>query len=322
MGKIAVLASGGDGPGMNACLRSAVRAGLQAGFEVTGIRDGFEGLLHNRFEVLSRFSVSNIVQRGGCLLGSSRSAKFKTPEGRALAMQNLRSSGIDGLVAIGGNGTVAGCEALAREHGLPIMVIPGSIDNDVYGSEESVGFDTAANTALEAIDKIRDTAETLRRIFFVEVMGRESGQLALHVGLAAGADAILIPELHEEREGLVRVVERAATPHKRSTIVVVAEGETPGGAFAVAQAVCDSIQREFRVAVLGYIQRGGRPTVRDRTLAAELGVASVEALRDGRPSSVVGRIQGQLALTPLADSVGRFNQPGLEYLRLVDTLSR
>ncbi|HED64808.1 MAG TPA: ATP-dependent 6-phosphofructokinase [Planctomycetes bacterium] len=319
---LAVLGSGGDGPGMNAALRAVVRSALQLGHRVTGVKQGFEGLIRGAFEPLSRSSVSNIVQRGGCVLGTARSAAFRTPEGRGEAAARLREAEIDALVAIGGNGTLAGCEALAREHGLQVMVLPGSIDNDIFGTEESIGFDTAANTALEAIDRIRDTAESHGRVFFVEVMGRASGQLALHVGLAAGADAILIPEVSRDFEDLSEVVRQSTSPNKHSTIIVVAEGETPGGAFAVADRLRDSIDREYRVAVLGYIQRGGRPTMRDRTLAAELGVAAVQALAEGRPSSLVGRLGGKLAFTPLADSVGKTNEATFEYLPLIGTLSR
>ncbi len=307
---------------MNAAIRAVVRAALTLGDGVLGVRDGFEGLIQGEMSELDRGDVSGILERGGCVLGTARSQAFRTPEGRQKAAEKMKQAGIDALVAIGGNGTAAGAWALSREHRLPVMVIPGSIDNDIHGTEESIGFDTAANTALDAIDRIRDTADALRRIFFVEVMGRDSGALALHVGVAGGADAILVPELDLDHEDLVRVVGGAAAPYKRSILVVVAEGDAPGGALAVAQSVCEVIQREYRVQILGYIQRGGRPTVRDRVLASELGLAAVQALHEGREPSLVGRLGGQLAFTPLAETAGRSRRAHTAYLRLAEQLSR
>ena len=298
--RLAVLGSGGDGPGMNAAVRAVVRTALAEGCEVLGVEDGFEGLMAGRLRPLERSSVSGIVQRGGCVIGTSRSAAFRRPEGRTRAAQVLAEAGVEGLVAIGGNGTTAGCERLAAEHGVRIQVVPCSIDGDVYGTDETIGFDTAANTAVEAIDRVRDTAEAHRRVFFVEVMGRASGRLALHVGLAAGADAVLVPELEDDRARLVETVRRAAAPHKRSSIVVVAEGEAPGGAARIAESVRDLVEREVRVVVLGYVQRGGRPTVRDRVLASELGARAVRALLEGRASALVGRLAGRVTFTPLA----------------------
>jgi len=320
--RIAVLASGGDGPGMNAALRAVVRTAVGEGDDVLGVRDGFEGLLRGDLEAMDRGAVSGIIERGGCVLGTARSPVFRTPEGRARAAATLREHRIDGVVAIGGNGTAAGAEVLAREHDVAVMVVPGSIDNDVVGSDESIGFNTAANTALDAIDRIRDTADALRRIFFIEVMGRASGALALHVGVAGGADAILVPELPCDRDELIELVRGVAGPHKRSTLVVVAEGETPGGAFAVAKSVGAAIEREYRVQVLGYIQRGGRPSVRDRVLACELGLRAVEALREGHVPALVGRIRDEVTLTPLAEVAHRTRRPPVEYLRLAQRLSR
>lgn len=319
--RLAVLGSGGDGPGMNAAVRAVVRTALAEGCTILGIEDGFEGLMAGRLRPLERSSVSGIVQRGGCVLGTSRSEAFRRVEGRARAAAVLAEAGVEGLVAIGGNGTVAGCERLATEHGVRIQVVPCSIDGDVYGSDETIGFDTAANTAVESIDRVRDTAEAHRRLFFVEVMGRGSGRLALHVGLAAGADAVLVPELKDDRERLVEIVREAGAPRKRSSIVVVAEGEAPGGAARIAESVRECVEREVRVVVLGYVQRGGRPTVRDRVIASELGAHAVRALLEGRPNALVGRLAGRIARTPLTESAGRTSEPDPALLALLETLA-
>jgi 6-phosphofructokinase 1 len=301
MKRIAILASGGDAPGMNACVRAVVRAGSHRGLETFGVKDGYEGLLHNQFVSLHRHDVSNIIQHGGVFLGSLRCDDFFSPEGRAQGAAALRSFNIDGLVAIGGDGTLCGARALHEEHGIAVMLVPGTIDNDVPGTDWSIGFDTAVNTAVEAIDKLRDTAEATEKVFFVEVMGRESGALALHAGLSSGADAILVPELPMDIDELAEVLNRAILRRSRSLIVVVAEGRAAGGAFALADRIRPQIKLECRVTVLGHIQRGGVPSARDRLLASRLGICAVKALAEGKTGHVVGEIDGDIHVTAFAD---------------------
>ncbi|MGD0765104.1 MAG: 6-phosphofructokinase [Dehalococcoidia bacterium] len=303
MKTIAVLASGGDSPGMNACIRAVVRAGAHRGLETFGVKDGYLGLLAGAFTPLHRHDVSNIIQRGGVILGASRCPEFTTPEGRAKGAAVLRATGIDGLIAIGGDGTLRGAKALAAEQGIPVILAPGTIDNDVPGTDFTIGFDTAVNTAVEAVDRLRDTAEATERVFFVEVMGRESGTLALHAGLAAGADAILVPELRTDIDELVALLNRAILRHSRSLIVVIAEGDCAGGAFTIAEQVHDQIKRDYRVTVLGHVQRGGTPTARDRVLATRLGIAATQALIDGKGNHIVGEMNGAIRATPF-DELG------------------
>ena len=300
MKRIAVLASGGDAPGMNACVRAVVRAGTHRGLEVFGVKDGYDGLLSHQLITLQRHDVSNIIQRGGVILGSLRCKEFYTPEGRAKGAQALREAGIDGLIAIGGDGTLRGAKALAAECGVIAMLVPATIDNDAPATDWCIGFDTAVNTAVDAVDRLRDTAEATERVFFVEVMGRESGALALHAGIAAGADAIIVPEMEMDIDQLSGLLNRAIARHSRSLIVVVAEGETAGGVFAIAERVQPRIKLDCRVTVLGHIQRGGTPTARDRLLASRLGIAAVQALIEGKTGHVVGEIDGNMVLTPFA----------------------
>jgi len=317
MKRIAILASGGDAPGMNACVRAVVRSGSHRGVETFGVKDGYEGLLTGQLIPLQRQDVSNIIQHGGVFLGSLRCPDFLTIEGRAKGAAALRSFNIDGLVAIGGDGTLRGARALHDEHGIAVMLVPGTIDNDVPGTDWSIGFDTAVNTAVEAMDKLRDTAEATEKVFFVEVMGRESGALALHAGLAGGADAILVPELPTDIDELDAVLNRAVSRHSRSLIVVVAEGETAGGAFAIAERVHENIKLDYRVTVLGHVQRGGVPSARDRLLASTLGIAAVKALAEGKTGHVVGEIGGDIHLTAFADlTEGKKSAP----LALLDLL--
>jgi 6-phosphofructokinase 1 len=320
MKRIAILASGGDAPGMNACVRAVVRAGTHRGLEAFGIRDGYEGLLHGQFVSLRRHDVSNIIQHGGVFLGSLRCDDFYRASGRARGAAALRSFNIDGLVAIGGDGTLCGARALHDEHGIAVVLVPATIDNDVPATDWSIGFDTAVNTAVEAVDRLRDTAEATEKVFFVEVMGRASGALALHVGLAAGADAILIPERPRDISELAEVINRAILRRSRSLIVVVAEGQTAGGAFAIAERVRPQIKRDSRVTVLGHIQRGGVPTARDRLLASRLGIAAVRALMDGKTAHVIGEIDGEIRVTAFADLTEDTKQAPLELLDLLPDL--
>lgn len=291
MKKIAVFTSGGDAPGMNACIRAVVRASIQQGMKVFGIRRGYKGMINNDFVPLSSRSVGNIIHKGGTILGSARSPKFRTEEGRILAYHNLQSRGIEGVVAIGGDGTFTGASVFMQEHpDINIVGIPGTIDNDLYGTDFTIGYDTAINTAMEAIDKIKDTADAHDRLFFIEVMGRDAGFIALRCGIATGAEAILIPETITSIDNLVYNLKERQQHKSSSSIVVVAEGDDAGGAFDIAKTVKTQMpEADIRVAVLGHLQRGGSPSCMDRVLASRLGIAAVEALKDGKKGVMLGQ---------------------------------
>jgi 6-phosphofructokinase 1 len=321
MKRIAVLGSGGDSPGMNAGVRAVVRRALRHNIEPFGIDDGYQGLIDGRIRRLNRRSVSNIIQRGGIFLGAGRSEEFRTPEGRAKAAAALRENEIDGLVALGGDGTLLGAKALTSEWEIPIMIVPATIDNDLAGTDTAIGFDTAVNTAVEAVDKIRDTAEATERIFFVEVMGRESGALALEVGIASGADAILVPEASSDTDELLDRLRRARARRARSILVIVSEGEIAGGAFAIAERLQPHLDRESRVTVLGHVQRGGRPTAGDRILATKLGVRAVDALVEGKKNVVVGQIRDEIRLTPIAEIKDVKRKISLDFLQVAVELA-
>lgn len=295
---LALLTSGGDAPGMNAAIRAVVRTAHFHGIKATGIMDGYEGLMKKSFIELGPRDVRNIVQRGGTMLRSARSETFKTPEGRTTAAKNLREAGIDALICIGGGGTQAGAHQLAVEQGVRLIGVASTIDNDLGGSDRTIGFDTACNTALEAMDRLRDTASSYGRIFFVEVMGRDTGFIAMHTGIAAGAEYVMVPERKENVDELVRVLENRSK-EKGSCIVVVAEGDEEGGAFKLADRVKQRCpQFDIRVSVLGHLQRGGNPTHADRLLASRLGAAAVEGLLSGKSHCVVGVVKGVLTFTP------------------------
>ena len=302
MKKIGILTSGGDAPGMNACIRAAVRAALASGLEIFGIRWGYAGLIRGEIVPLDRRAVTNIIHQGGTILGTTRSEEFKTSEGRAKAINVLQQTGIDGLILIGGDGTFRGATLLSQECGVSIVGVPGTIDNDVYGTDYTIGFDTAVNTALEAIDRIRDTAIAHNRLFFVEVMGRHSGFIAVESGIAGGAEELLIPEVPLTVDELCLHLEEDFKKGKRSVIVVVAETEQPGDSFRIAQEVRDKVGFDSRVCILGHIQRGGSPTARDRVLASKLGAAAVQALANGKSGYMVGEIKGEIAYTPLKET--------------------
>jgi 6-phosphofructokinase 1 len=302
MKRIGILTSGGDAPGMNACIRAAVRAAVAADVEVLGIRRGYNGLINNEMAALDRKSVANIIQRGGTILETSRCPEFRTPEGRAQAVKVLDEAGVAGLLLLGGDGTFRGGTLLANECDVSIVGVPTTIDNDVYGTDYTVGFDTALNTALEAIDRIRDTALSHERLFFVEVMGHHTGFIALESGIAGGAEELVIPETRFSSEGLCTKLNEAFKAGKRSAIVVVAEAEQPGYSFQIAQEVKKKINVESRVCILGHVQRGGSPTARDRVLASSLGSAAVEAFLDGKNGYMVGEINNEISYTPLRDT--------------------
>ncbi|MFN8166878.1 MAG: 6-phosphofructokinase, partial [Bacteroidia bacterium] len=274
--KIAVLTTGGDCPGLNAAIRAVVRTGIYNDMEVVGVMNGYEGLIKKNFIYLNSHSVSNILQRGGTILKTARSEAFKTPDGRSLAFENIKKEGIDSMVVIGGDGSFRGLELFCREFPVRSIGIPKTIDNDIYGTDYAIGFDTALNTVVQAVDKIRDTADSHNRLFFVEVMGRDAGMIAIYSGIAGGAEAILIPETKTRIEQIVHILERGWKRKKSSMIIIVAEGDDAGNAYEIA----DEVKKRFneydtRVSVLGHMQRGGSPSCADRVLASRLGVAAV-----------------------------------------------
>jgi 6-phosphofructokinase 1 len=318
--KIGVLTSGGDAPGMNAAIRAVVRTGLYHDLEVVGIKRGYEGLINAEFVPMDRKSVANIIQRGGTILKTFRSEAFRTPEGRAKAHEQLNNNNIDALVVIGGEGTFTGAQAFIQEFNYPVVGIPGTIDNDLIGTDFTIGYDTAINTVIDAVDKIRDTAESHDRVFIVEVMGRDSGLIALRSGIGAGAEAILIPESKTDLESLFKRLE-GSRKDKASKIIIVAEGDEVGG-FEVAEKIKEKFPNyDTRLSILGHIQRGGRPTCMDRVLASRVGVAAVEALLDGRKGLMVGVVNGNIHYTPFHNAIKHINEVNPSLLKIVDILS-
>ncbi len=320
--KIAVLTSGGDSPGMNAAIRAVVRAAVYHEVEVEGVFQGYDGLIKGDFKRLNVRSVAKILGRGGTILKSARSEEFMTKEGRQKAFNHLKERKVDALIAIGGNGTFTGAQIFNEEFGIPVMGIPGTIDNDLYGSDNTIGFDTATNTVVEAIDKIRDTANSHNRLFFVEVMGRDAGFIALRSGIATGAIAVLMPEEEMSIDELINILEKGAESNKTSSIVIVAEGDANGGAYEVARKVNQRYsQYETRVTVLGHIQRGGVPSCWDRVLASRMGVAAVEGLIKGHSNVMVGIVNDKETYTSLRESITRKAEPNAEEIRIAKILS-
>lgn len=305
MKKIAVFTSGGDSPGMNACIRAVVRAAVHYNIEIVGIRRGYKGMIQGDFIPMNSKSVSYILHKGGTILGSARSEAFRTAAGRKKAYDNLKAQGIDGVVAIGGDGTFTGAHIFMEEYpDIAIVGTPGTIDNDLFGTDFTIGYDTAINTAMEAIDKIKDTADSHDRLFFVEVMGRDVGFIAARAGIAAGAKAILIPESKTNIDELVELLLDNAALKKLSNIVVVAEGDDEGGAMEIAQKVKKQTNIfDIRVTILGHMQRGGSPTCMDRVLASRLGVAAVEALKDGKKGIMLGQLHREVSETPFEKAI-------------------
>ncbi len=287
---IAVLTSGGDAPGMNAAIRAVVRACAYYNLDCTGVYRGYQGLIEGDFEKLNARSVRNVINRGGTFLKSTRSLDFKTKEGRAKAYENLQKNGVDALIVIGGDGTFTGALYFSQEFNIPVVGIPATIDNDISGTDYTLGYDTALNTVVEAIDKIRDTASSHNRLFLVEVMGRDAGDIALNSGIGAGAEEILIPEEDEGVQRMMDSLEKSKKSGKTSSIIVVAEGEKSGkNIFQLAEFISQThAEYDIRVSVLGHIQRGGSPSCFDRVLASKLGVGAVEALTDGKSNVMIG----------------------------------
>lgn len=322
MKKIAVLTSGGDAPGMNAAIRAVVRTATVRGISVAGYIDGYSGFVAGEFVELDDRKVGNVLHRGGTFLGTSRCPGFTEAHVRAAAVEQMRADGVEALVVIGGDGTFRGARAIESELGVHVAGVPGTIDNDVYGTEETIGFDTAVNTAVRAIDQLRDTSESTGMMFFVEVMGRTSGAIAMHTAVAAGAAGVLVPEEHEDHDNIVGRLRQSIEHGKRSHIIVVSEGDEQGGAFAVAERVGGLLHHPYRVVVLGHVQRGGSPTVRDRIVASLSGARAVEALAEGRTGMMVGIRGGRPVEVPLAEVVERIHpDPDLELLHLAWQLS-
>lgn len=321
MKNIAVFTSGGDAPGMNACIRAVVRAGIYYNLNVYGIVRGYAGMISGDFRKLESHSVSNIIQRGGTMLKSARCEEFKTKEGRAAAYEQIKKLDIDGLVAIGGNGTFTGAQIFYEEYGIPTVGAPGTIDNDLYGTDYTIGFDTAVNTALDAIDKIRDTADSHDRVFFIEVMGRDSGYIALRSGIGGGAELVMIPERPNSIERVIETLRSGKFNAKTSSIVIVAEGEQIGDANSVAHQVRQELSElDIRVTTLGHIQRGGSPTALDRIIASRMGVAAVEGLLEGKKNVMAGIINNEIIYTPFIDTITKKKPLLQDLLRMLPIL--
>lgn len=319
--KIGVLTSGGDAPGMNAAIRSVVRTAITSQIEVMGIYQGYAGAVAAKISPFSMSSVANIIQRGGTILKSGRCPEFHQADVRAKAAQNIKAAGIEALITIGGDGTFHGAHLLAQEHGLQVIGIPGTIDNDIFGTEETIGFDTALNTAMEAIDRIRDTAASHDRLFIVEVMGRDSGFIAIDVGVAGGAEEVFIPETLANVDQAIQSIKRGVARGKGSSILVAAEGQKVGRAYDLAEQIRRKAGFEAKVCVLGHIQRGGPPTARDRILASRLGFAAVRAIQQNLTDVMVGVQGGQVVPVKFKDCLTKKRRVPQELIDLAHLLS-
>jgi 6-phosphofructokinase 1 len=321
--KIGVLTSGGDSPGMNAAIRAVVRTCAYHQIECVGIYRGYEGLIEGDFQTMDARSVRGIINKGGTMLKSARSKEFKTKEGRQKAYKKMKEANMDAFIVIGGDGSFTGAMIFSEEFDIPVIGIPGTIDNDIVGTSHTLGFDTALNTVVDAIDKIRDTASSHNRLFFVEVMGRDVGHIALNVGIAGGAEEILIPEEDLGMDRLVESLNRSRKSGKTSSIVVVAEGDKIGkNIFELKDYVDQNLEGyDVRVSVLGHMQRGGPPSCFDRVLASRMGVKAVESLLEGKTNYMVGLINGEMELTPLEKAIKGKTKINLELLRVSDIMS-
>lgn len=320
--KIGVMTSGGDSPGMNAAVRAVVRTAIYNGIEAFGIMRGYAGMIDNDIVPMHSRSVANIIQRGGTILKTARCKEFFQPEGRKKAYNNLKKLGIDGLVIIGGDGSFKGADIFSREFDIPCIGLPGTIDKDIAGTDFTIGFDTAVNTAVEAIDKIRDTADAHDRLFIIEVMGRDAGYIALHSGIATGAENILIPERKTEIEELIHGLQEKEKRKKLVNLVVVAEGEEVGGGNEVAKIVKSRLPNaDVRVCILGHIQRGGSPSCLDRLIASRMGYSAVECLIEGRHNVMVGILNNKMHYTPLEKAVKAKQKINNEWLKIVKILA-
>ena len=320
--KIAVLTSGGDAPGMNAAIRSVVRTAIYHSLEVYGIFRGYEGLIDGEFQKMENHSVANIIQRGGTILKSARSKEFRTEKGMEAAYKNLLNKKIDALIVIGGDGTFTGALRFSKIYDFPVIGIPGTIDNDLYGTDFTIGYDTAINTVVEAVDKIRDTAGSHNRLFFIEVMGRDAGFIALRSGIATGAEDILIPETVTHIDELINKLKHDRRENKTSGIIIVAEGDDAGGAYDIARKVNEKFhQYSTRVTILGHVQRGGAPSCMDRVLASRLGFEAVKGLLDGKNNVMVGQINKKIIFTPFEKSIKHHQDIDRDMLEMARILS-
>jgi len=320
--KIAVMTSGGDAPGMNAAIRAVVRAAIHYDIVPVGIMQGYDGLIKANFKELHGRSVSNIINRGGTILKTARSDEFRTPEGRKKAYKNLTDHKIDALIIIGGDGSFTGARLLEQEFNFPCIGIPGTIDNDIYGTDFTIGFDTAVNTVIEAVDKIRDTASSHNRFFFIEVMGRDSGYIAMYSGIACGAEKVLIPELEGEFESMIETLKLGTERKKTSNIVIVAEGDEEGGAYEIAKRTRKEFPEfDVKVTVLGHTQRGGSPTYFDRVMATRMGVKAIEYLLLGRSDIMIGMKNNALVTTSFKDAIKQHPSLNPELLKVAQIAS-
>ena len=320
--RIAVLTSGGDAPGMNAAIRSVVRTSAYYDKHVYGIYRGYDGMIKGTIKRIERNEVGNIIHRGGTILKTARSYEFFTSEGRQRAYESLKAHDIDACVVIGGNGTYTAAMIFAEEFDIPMMGIPGTIDNDIYGTDFTIGFDTALNTAIDAVDKIRDTADSHNRVFFIEVMGRHTGHLALHTGIGSGATGILIPENTVSIDTLVGQLRKGVKRGKLFSLVIVAEGNKTGGAAKVAEEVAEKIpELESKVTIIGHLQRGGAPSCHDRVLASRLGASAVKALMDGNYNKAVGIINDEIVYTEFSDAISKDKSPKKSLIEMTQILA-
>ena len=320
--KIGVLTSGGDAPGMNAAIRAVVRTGIYHGLEIFGIMRGYQGMMEDDIFRMDSRSVANIIQRGGTILKTARCMDFYEPEGRKKAYENLKRRGINGLVVIGGDGSFRGAQKFSQEYDIPCVGLAGTIDKDIHGTDFTIGFDTAVNTAVEAIDKVRDTMDAHDRIFIIEVMGRDAGYIALHSGIATGAENILIPERKTNINDIVNSLLEKERRKKLVNLIVVAEGDEFGGAAEVEKVLKDKLPNaEIRVCILGHIQRGGSPSCLDRVIASRMGFHAVECLLEGRHNVFVGILNNKMHYIPLADAVKNKGKISDEWVRIVKILA-
>lgn len=316
------MTSGGDAPGMNACVRSLVRSASSHKLLIDGIIRGYEGMINGDFEPMTSRSVANIIHRGGTILKTARSKEFRTKEGRQQAYEQLKVNHVDAVVAIGGNGTFTGADIFTKEFGIPFIGIPGTIDNDLYGTDYTIGFDTAVNTAIEAIDRIRDTADSHDRLFFIEVMGRDSGYIALYTGIGVGAGNILLPETDTDYDELVSILKAGVKRKKLFNLIIVAEGNKTGGAIKMAEEVKKRFDHyETKVTIIGHLQRGGAPTAADRLLSSRLGYAAIEGLMNGERNVMAGIINQQVVYTPLKDTITKAKKLNPDLIKMSGILA-
>ncbi len=318
---IGVMTSGGDAPGMNAAIRAVTRSGICNGFTVKGIYRGYEGLINGEIKTFTTEDVSNIIQTGGTILRTARSKTFQTLEGRQRAYENLRKEGIDALIVIGGNGSLTGAMTLAEEFDYPCIGLPGTIDNDLYGTDSTIGYDSTLNTIMQCVDKIRDTATSHERIFFIEVMGRDAGFLAQNSAIAAGAEAAIIPEDSTGADQLIQFMERGIRKSKKSCIVIVSESPTCGAIYYADRVNKEYPEFDVRVSILGHLQRGGTPSARDRILASRVGVGAVEAIVKGQRNVMVGVRNNEVVYVPFIEAVGKQKPLDKQLIKVLDELS-